>query len=766
MSKDIAVLYIDLDAKVTRLQKSLDEATGVVRRSSRQMQREMREARGSIMLLSEELGVHLPRHLRNFVAELPGVSTLMASAFTGVAVFGLGKLVAEGAVKLYQMGKAAREAGEKTRDAFSAMNQAAQGSNDELRVTNDRLENEIAKLEHKPANNLKLALHESWVEADKFLKTTEEATKSVLELLKANSVGVFGALYHGSALTGNDANMINGVFAEIQKQQQLNSKRIHDASANDKDAIAAKNSADMHAKLAWAINKLNGELDKRDRHILESGKIEPRDMSANINMLQGALNRATMLRDTNELMEQNASDSAKRDALSGKGAKEKSALRDYEDYLNQYTLLHDLSKREELDYWQTILGITSPSAAEYGEIVQKAATFAKEIRAEWARAMGDMVSPLGWVQQMHDAFRGTLAANVAPEIAKMAKEYGILDEKQVKNLADYAKEKAELNTVAANYLEQNGAISDAAATRYKLAIATAEWAKQEKLLKDELSSAQMMADTHLGDQKYLDEVERIKDELHKLGFEHTKTVMDLNQQLYTTGWASAFDPLLRAAQNTSLALKQIFQTSINDINNELARMMTGQKTDWRKMGQGLLGDVSKVFLQKGEGELLKAFGLGGQKGPTGKAGDPIHTVTDGVPGASGVSSSAAGGLLGILNNSDFFGKLFGGHLFGPGSLFGGFMADGGDLSANKFYIAGEAGPEIVSGVNGRVFNSASTAQILSGSGAMYYVDARGSSAAEVEQRVARMLQAVHGSAVKTSLQVQQEFAKRRPMMAG
>jgi hypothetical protein len=62
--------------------------------------REMREAKGEIALLGEEIGIRLPRHLRSFVAELPGVGEALNAAFSATAVLLLIQLLAEGVTKL------------------------------------------------------------------------------------------------------------------------------------------------------------------------------------------------------------------------------------------------------------------------------------------------------------------------------------------------------------------------------------------------------------------------------------------------------------------------------------------------------------------------------------------------------------------------------------------------------------------------------------------------------------------------------------------
>jgi hypothetical protein len=77
-------------------------------------------------------------------------------------------------------------------------------------------------------------------------------------------------------------------------------------------------------------------------------------------------------------------------------------------------------------------------------------------------------------------------------------------------------------------------------------------------------------------------------------------------------------------------------------------------------------------------------------------------------GGGGLGGLFSGGMGGIFSNfgsmfsgitsgiSNFFGGLFGGG-GGLGSLFGGFFANGGTLGAGKFGIAGEAGPELITG---------------------------------------------------------------------
>ena len=53
----------------------------------------MREAKGTAMLLGEEIGVKMNRHVAGFVASLPGVGEAMSAAFSAFAVVGLADIL-------------------------------------------------------------------------------------------------------------------------------------------------------------------------------------------------------------------------------------------------------------------------------------------------------------------------------------------------------------------------------------------------------------------------------------------------------------------------------------------------------------------------------------------------------------------------------------------------------------------------------------------------------------------------------------------------
>ena len=51
-------------------------------------------------MLGEEFGIRLPRHVSNFVAELPGVGEAMSAAFSATAVLFIAQALVQASDKL------------------------------------------------------------------------------------------------------------------------------------------------------------------------------------------------------------------------------------------------------------------------------------------------------------------------------------------------------------------------------------------------------------------------------------------------------------------------------------------------------------------------------------------------------------------------------------------------------------------------------------------------------------------------------------------
>ena len=174
---------------------------------------EARESKASLALMGEEIGVHIPRHIRGFIAELPGVGSALSMAFNAVAVFAVVTVIYEAikkVVEFHEQLERLREAPEKVAAEFARLNDVTKTANDEMKLANDRLENAIAKLEHRPQNNLKLAIDEAAVAADHLAEKMDKALRSFAELVVKNSPGKFAQIFERQPGTEDIANLITG----------------------------------------------------------------------------------------------------------------------------------------------------------------------------------------------------------------------------------------------------------------------------------------------------------------------------------------------------------------------------------------------------------------------------------------------------------------------------------------------------------------------------------------------------------------------------
>lgn len=123
-------------------------AAETTREAAQEMRASMMETRGAIAMLGEEVEVHLSRHLRNFVAQLPGVAPLMATAFNAVAVAGLGMVVFETGKKIYEF---AKSLGELSKAEKEHHEQAVKDAKEELNLKVKMVEAQYALLKASAA---------------------------------------------------------------------------------------------------------------------------------------------------------------------------------------------------------------------------------------------------------------------------------------------------------------------------------------------------------------------------------------------------------------------------------------------------------------------------------------------------------------------------------------------------------------------------------------------------------------------------------------
>jgi hypothetical protein len=246
----------------------------------------------------------------------------------------------------------------------------------------------------------------------------------------------------------------------------------------------------------------------------------------------------------------------------------------------------------------------------------------------------------------------------------------------------------------------------------------------------------------------------------------------------------------KSAKSAAAVVYEALHSAFEKLSDQLATLLTGGKTDFKKMFQGIakemVGSSIKSTLQTSLGALGGKLGinLGGALGgkPDGTKSNPwwvkmakdaginLGGATSGAsssddPGAPG-ADAGAGVFAGLLSKATgFLGPLMkallGGGSGGFGQLAGAF-AGGGDMAPDKAYIVGDNGPEIKMG--NRIISNSASRRMLDGNASNHYytIDARGTDPVLTEQRTKSAILAAHNSAVRASAQVHSEKVLRTP----
>jgi hypothetical protein len=166
----------------------------------------MAAASASVRLLE---GTPSIRATERFIGTTLGLGPLLEKAFPivgGIAFLDMLKNMGEEVHKFF---KEIELGPEKARGAFRELNAGISLTNDELLVSNDRLANEIAKLEGRPQNTLKLALDEARVAADKLADSLDKDLATLHKLLDEQNVSIWRRLL-GEAGTTDVKERIGG----------------------------------------------------------------------------------------------------------------------------------------------------------------------------------------------------------------------------------------------------------------------------------------------------------------------------------------------------------------------------------------------------------------------------------------------------------------------------------------------------------------------------------------------------------------------------
>jgi lambda family phage tail tape measure protein len=175
---------------------------------------------------------------------------------------------------------------------------------------------------------------------------------------------------------------------------------------------------------------------------------------------------------------------------------------------------------------------------------------------------------------------------------------------------------------------------------------------------------------------------------------------------WNTGWKKAFNDYVANATNAAQQAQNIFAKATKGMEDMIVNFAKTGKFEWKSFISMMLEELLRSQIQQVFAQMMGGM-QNSMSGVTGGGGNLLGGLLGGVGslfggGSSGYMPGESSGMP--TSSSNVFGDLLGGigsgitSVFsGIGDLFGGFFANGGNLGAGRWGIAGEAGPELISG---------------------------------------------------------------------
>jgi hypothetical protein len=255
------VLSVDLQTKTATFQSGLSDAARAARHNFGDIKSgasemgtgvgmSMTEGREGVRLLAEEFGVHLPRALTMFLAELGPVGAAMEAAFPFLAIAALAGILIEALVKVHaaseQLTEDQLKFGTAAQNAYNLLGDKllqAQIKADELR--NDHLgalAKQLELIDHESMSELTHAFEEVAKAADVAFKDLEGHwyTFGVGSGGAKHALDQFQAQYNSLLAQGKQdqaSGLLSGTLREAQRILELQ-KQAH---ANDNAGVGGMN---------------------------------------------------------------------------------------------------------------------------------------------------------------------------------------------------------------------------------------------------------------------------------------------------------------------------------------------------------------------------------------------------------------------------------------------------------------------------------------------------------------------------------------------
>ncbi len=643
------------------------------------------------------------RSAERFTAMIPGMSGLLTAAFPIVGGVAFIAMLGKGAMELYKFREEGVNAGKLIREAYEDLTVSTHKHGVELDLTNDKLDTQLAKINHKPANLLKTALDEDRKAAYDLTEELNRATRAESALMKEKSVGEFKAL--GMSLLGYNVASTTDQ-QKLISQQNGDLRRVNKAGDDAMDHADPKNAEKVRQddRIARqnaytdAINKTKAALDKVYANQREGKGV---DFSSQTSMLEGHLDE--LEGQAHNLQAGYTAGDKQRDVTRAEEARQRN--RDAESASKKSLEAAKHAAEDQRKQWES----DAKDAEAGGKVTAQA-----ELQ--------------GWIDRANSVKIGTENWRYAndkadADLRKINDDRRKAGEESIKltELVHAAQSKQIIGVVEKSVAYDNKGTNDQQTTLKALVDAQREATYQQAL-------AQAQQDASLGTisrydeavriqalhtQEYTDRLRELQAQLaavdgvdaeatahrnmlqkqitdtnSKAQIESMKDASNTAAQTWQGALTNANAVWVQDSQDSAKQVKELYSSVLGGVNGQLVNLMTGKKADFGSMFRGIGGQLSNMGLQKIEGGLLGKLGMGKADG---SKGNPLHVILD--TGMSGITSSATSLIpsKGLGNSaSSFLSTALG---FIPG--FSGFRAGGGGVGPGQSVMIGERGPELL-----------------------------------------------------------------------
>lgn len=670
-------LTIRIVGDATSYTRTIQQVEAGIRRASNATQQFGHGGVSSVQAISASIRLaegglnNMVRAAERFIARSQALSNIAKTIFPAVGFIAVGSIVAKSTMEVAKFIEQVNNVPKALQHGFQTITLSQQSANDALSVANDKLDMEIAKLEHKPANGMKLALDEAKVSADEFAKSLASDNEQITNLLKANKIN-FGE----SILT----RMLNGTgeasTSDVSKQVTKFETRLQDLAYQRQQAVRnGGDTAGFDSQIATTRQQAHSfaqaEIVQRRA---SQGQFRGYDQSANLSILEGFDSNLTDREDfeketsrNKSLDAQKTSDTARneqaRAAQEAESKAQEATIQGWHSSLDELKSVQDLTLSQEADFWIDRAAFVTNGSKSYATAIEEANKAIAGVRKDTGieRTKFDK-------ENSASSLTTLLGENF--DDAGLDKNQGRIKEQSstssdfLKNLDEGVNIQREQATALAEASLQmqvaTGRMSTYDAAIVQAQLHTQEYTQQLALLQDALNNI------HGNDGDAAKQRSEIENQISTLNGSRTIQSMQdnsaVNSQTLSGSFQDTMDLFVQKATDTAAQIKEIFTGAIDSINGALSQSLLAKEPNGREYRRNIENSLGSAFRSTGssilnngfkqvEGGALKALGLGTGKKPTGTASDPLYVrMTDGVPGSG---SSQSGGLLGSIHS--FFG---------------------------------------------------------------------------------------------------------------